>query len=92
MEPVVLKTAVHVHFNVRDDKDVRIREVMLLMSLSGFIRRKSEQGNEAQKSSVKLPKLKRTITKVKNYQINSTENREGARVRISKHVRIQSKA
>lgn len=47
MEPVVLKTAVHVHFNIRDYKDVRIREVMLLMSLSGLIRRKSELGNEA---------------------------------------------
>lgn len=90
MEPVVLKTAIPVHFNIRDYKDVRIREFILLMSLSGLIRRKSEQGNEAKKSSVKLPQLKRTITKVKNYQINSTEDGEGAGVRISKHVRIQS--
>lgn len=92
LEPVVLKTAVHVHFNIRDYKNVRIREDMLLMSLSRLIhiQKKSEQGNEAQKSSVKLPELKRTITKVKNHQINSTEDGEGAGVRISEHVRIQS--
>lgn len=89
MEPVVLKTAVHVHFGIRDYKTVRRREFMLLMSLSGLIRRESEQGSEAQKSSVKLPKLKRTITKVKHYQINSTEDGKGAGVRTSEHVRIQ---
>lgn len=37
LEPVVLKTAVHVHFNIRDYKNVRIREDMLLMSLSRLI-------------------------------------------------------
>lgn len=38
---------------------------------------------------MELPKLKRTITKVKNYQINSTEDGEGSGVRTSEHVRIQ---
>lgn len=89
MEPVVLKTVIHVHFGIRDYKDVRRREFMFLMSLSGLICRKSEQGSASQKSSVKLPKLKKTITKVKNYQINSTEDGDGAGERISEHVSIQ---